>query len=364
MSTRKLSESEFDTVVNRQAILTGSEAVKARLVDGVLYEDEVINLLRKRLGLGDSTDVPEVSFKEYMNMDNGDLEGGGSQIAVVYATGGIISGVSRYSPNPIFGGDMVGSGTFMEAMREVRENEKIKAVVVRVESPGGDASASEAMWREVELTRKVKPVIISMAGVAASGGYFLAAAGDMIVAEPTTLTGSIGVFYLEFDLQEFFRSKIGINTEIIETNPHADMFVATDEEGMKIIARSVDTTYERFLNVVAQGRKLPVDSVRAIAQGRVWTGEQASKIGLVDVLGGLDTAIAIAARRGGLDTSSYRVRVFPKPPGMFDILTDAMEVQADRIFSSRSTIDEYQEVVKSIQENSGTQARAIPIRLE
>jgi protease-4 len=258
---------------------------------------------------------------------------------------------------------MIGSDTFVEAMRTARESKSIKSIVLRIDSPGGDAAASEAMWREIRLASQSKPVIVSMAGVAASGGYFIAAAGDTIVADPTTITGSIGVFYLHLSMKKFLQEKIGINTQTIETNPHADMYSAMTDGERQIIARQIDTVYRHFLGVVARGRKLSIDSVDRIAQGRVWTGEQAKQIGLVDVLGGLDTAIAIAARRVGLKEGSYSIRILPREKSFLESLSDMFASQAISLFRSRSPLDEYHDLIEAMESRNGLQARMIDVRI-
>jgi protease-4 len=355
--SRKISAESLQRIIDQQALLQSSDALQEHLVDAVLYEDQIKDLFRLRLGITDSSDLHEIDFKDYTEDSESEYEDNDGEIAVVYASGGITTGASRYSPNPIFGGDMLGSDTFAEAMQEIRENDYIKAVVIRIESPGGDARASEAMWREISLTRAVKPVIISMAGVAASGGYFIAAAGDTIVCDPATLTGSIGVFSLQLDVQEFLRDKIGINTELIETDPHADMMVNMDEAERAIIARSVDTTYARFLRIVSEGRKLTIDSVQQLAQGRVWTGEQAQQRGLVDVLGGLDTALSIAASRANVGTTDYSIRIYPRPKNPIEAIMDALGSRAMAFISPASPAEQYLEFIKCVQGQSGLQAR-------
>jgi protease-4 len=331
-----------------------------------MYEDQIRQLVRSRMHVKDSTDYPEVSLGDYVENDNleSDNVGKGEQIAIVYATGGISSGKSKYSPNPLFGGQMVGSESFIEAMRTARESKSVKAVVLRIDSPGGDADASEAMWREVDLTRRTKPVIVSMAGLAASGGYFIAAAGDTIVAEPTTITGSIGVFSLHFSMEKFFRDKIGINTQLFETNPNADFFVRTSDAERAILARHIDTVYQHFMKVVADGRKLSIDSVNSIAQGRVWTGSQAKQVGLVDLLGGLDTAVSIAARRVGLKRGGFEIRVLPREKSWVEELSSLFQDRVANLFSRRSAVDEFRSTIEALRSRSGVQARMVEIKID
>ncbi|MEM6336928.1 MAG: signal peptide peptidase SppA, partial [Bacteroidota bacterium] len=231
----------------------------------------------------------------------------------------------------------LGSETLNRQIRRLRDRDDIDAIVLRIDSPGGSATASEAMWRELTLAAAEKPLIASMGELAASGGYYIAAPADTIVAEPTTITGSIGVFALLVSANGFFENKLGITSDAVLTSPYADMFsglrpLSDAEEA--VIARGIDRTYETFINRVAEGRGLSTDSVLAIAEGRVWSGSDAQAVGLVDVLGGIDVALDLAAERAGLAADAYRVEVFPKERPLFEQLEDAFQVKISERFQS------------------------------
>jgi protease-4 len=247
----------------------------------------------------------------------------GGRIALLYAVGTIASGKSSFD---VPGGGVLGSDTFGEWLRKVRVDPDIRAVVVRINSPGGSAIASEAIWRQMQLTRDVKPLVVSMGDVAASGGYYIAAPAQVIVADPGTLTGSIGVVTGKFVVQGAL-DKVGVGTGEAGDGPFADIYSPfrpfTPAERAKI-EEQMQTTYERFLSRVAEGRRETAEKIDAVAQGRVWTGRQAREIGLVDELGGLDHAIAIAKQRARLDPSKpVRLVVYPPKRSIYDLLANS-----------------------------------------
>ncbi len=309
------------------AFLTAAEAHRAGLLDGLLYDDEVEARFKERLGLDADKSLKRVNIDAYVNVSDSEAglpTGNEGQIAVVYAVGTILSGESGA------GSGGVGSTTFNKAMREARKNRRIKAVVLRINSPGGSASASDAMWREIDLTAKEKPVIVSMGDLAASGGYWIATAADTIVADPQTLTGSIGVFGLLFNIGGALDAKLGITTDNVHTSAYADMF-----SGMRplspgeraLLQQAISATYQQFLQKVADSRGLDVAAVDEIGQGRVWSGKQALDLGLVDILGDLDTAIRIAAEKAGLEEGTYRTRLLPRPRTFMEELTGTLSAQ-------------------------------------
>ena len=317
------------------AFITATEAYEAGLLDGLLFEDEVVDLFKKRLGKDEGAKLRQVSIDAYVNVpasDAGIQTGNEGDIAVVYAVGTIMSGTS--------GNGVVGSATFNKAMRQARENDRVKAVVLRVNSPGGSASASDAMWREIDLTAKEKPVIVSMGDLAASGGYWIATAADTIVADPQTLTGSIGVFGVLFNLGPMLDNKLGITTDNVRTSTYADMFSgmrALSESERALLEHAIQTTYNQFLQKVAASRGLDVEAVDEIGQGRVWTGQQALDLGLVDLLGDLDTAIAIAAEKVGLDEGTYRTRLLPRPKTFMEELNDILSARVSQTWLTLRT---------------------------
>lgn len=363
-TTRKISPEKLTDIIDNQSLLTSGEARQLGLIDGTMYEDEIVALLKHRTKRDSSVNAPVVEIDKYADAVSDDSEedstSSDNQIAIVYAVGTISSGESRFSANPLFGGETLGSDTFAEAMKSARDNSDVKAVVIRIDSPGGDASASEAMWREVVLTRAKKPVIVSMAGVAASGGYFIAAPADTIVAEPSTITGSIGVFGLWFSTKKLFEDKLGINVQVFKSNPNADMRSsareATDKE-IAIATKGIDSVYSTFKGIVAAGRHLSLDSVQSIAQGRVWTGEEAKAIGLVDEIGGLDRALEIAAARVHLKKNTYDIRVLPRQKGIMDQILDKLNTSAHAMLAGHTQIDDYKMMLDALNERSGIQMR-------
>lgn len=366
-ASRKLTQVGLDSILDRHSLLTSREALRLHLVDAILYDDQVDDLIIARANRKAGTKHPTVDFNDYTK--SADVEGdenSGSEIALVYADGGIAAGESGYNPQPLFGGQQLGSQTFIEAIREARDAKNVKAIVLRINSPGGDAAASEAMWREVKLAEQKKPVIVSMGSLAASGGYFVAAAADTIIAEPTTLTGSIGAFGLWFNLQKFYRNTIGINLQVIKTNPNADMLSSAEppsELERAIMTKQIDTVYQHFLKIVAEGRHMSVESVDKIAQGRVWTGREALNNGLVDMLGGLDKAIQVAAARVGLKAGGYEVRTLPHEKGFLQVVSRIIKTQAPALFASSTPLDTYRETIEALNSRKGIQTRMVDITI-
>ena len=334
--SRGLQVEDVRMAMEEKVILTATDAYREGLLTDLLFQDEVENVVRGHLDLGEEEELRKISIKSYINVpasEAGLSTGREGEIAVVYAVGTIMSGESGYSANPLMGGDIVGSETFIDAMQEASESERVKAVVVRVNSPGGSAAASDAMWREISKTAAEKPVIISMGDVAASGGYWIATAGDMIVANPLSITGSIGVFSMMLDPSGFFENKLGITFDVIRTGPYADMYSGTrslSPEEIRLLEISTDETYESFLELVAESRKMTTEQVDQLAQGRVWTGIDAKEVGLVDRLGTLEDAIKIAAEQASLEEGSYNLRLLPRPKTVLEQIEEAFEVKAQQ----------------------------------
>ena len=317
---RPLAPQDFQTIANRQGFLFGEEAKTAQLVDYIAYEDEVIATLRSHTGQTeddldseDDDNFRQISLQRYADIAEDRLTARTSdhQIAVVYAEGPIVDGDGSGG----FGGSQTIAGNKVaQQLRQLRRDDEVKAVVLRVNSPGGSATASEIILREVRLLREAgKPVIVSMGDVAASGGYWIASLADKIVAEPTTITGSIGVFSLFVNLEDL-GGKVGINWDGVKTSELADIFTSTrpkNAQELAILQKSVDQIYNEFLARVEEGRKLPAATVAEIAQGRVWSGKAAKDLGLVDELGGLERAIELAAEAADLG-EDWRLQEYPK----------------------------------------------------
>jgi protease-4 len=225
---------------------------------------------------------------------------------------------------------IVGSITIIDALRKARENKNVKAVVLRINSPGGSALASDEMWREITLTSEEKPVIASMSDYAASGGYYLAMGCDTIVARPTTVTGSIGVFMVIPDLSQFLGNKLGITSEEVKTGEIGELFTITrglNDVEKNILQKQTEEVYETFTNKAADGRKMKQEDIKKIASGRVWTGEQAKENGLVDILGGLNDAVEVAAKTAKVE-GDYKLRYYPKPIGIIERYFGTREEEA------------------------------------
>ena len=330
--SRQLAEDEVSKFLTDDALITASQAQDAGLLDGLLYDDEI--KARFKAAIDRSGELRHIGLSSYKHAASSATSNTGSRagtIGIVYASGTITGGESA-----IRAGN-VGSSTFEKAMRSVRENENVKAVVVRIDSPGGSATASDVMWRAVDLTAAEKPVVISMADLAASGGYWLATAGDTIVSSPQTITGSIGVFGIHFSLGRMMESKLGITSEFVATSSFADMFsgmTPLDAREKALLERAIDDTYAEFIHRVATSRNMPIERVEELAQGRIWTGQDAYDLGLADVLGGLDEAIAIAAEMADLEDGQFRLLRLPRPKTFLEELTDALMVRSRTLFGS------------------------------
>ncbi|MGB7527502.1 signal peptide peptidase SppA [Sphingobacterium cellulitidis] len=357
-SVKKISTDSLQSIANGYMIRVPEDAKKLGFVNDLLYKDQVISKIKDKLGIDAKKDIPVVSLLDYKNkVDAG--EPGGDRIAVLYAYGEIIDGEGIEG--------QIGGDKLSRDLRELREDDKVKAIVMRVNSPGGSAMASESIWREVELTKKVKPIVVSMGDYAASGGYYISAAADSIFADPTTLTGSIGVFGLIPSFQKLFNDKLGIHFDAVKTSKFADMDVDMDrplsEEEKGIIQGGVNKIYQVFLQRVAEGRKIDVAQVDSIGQGRVWTGEQAVKLKLVDRVGTLDQAIAAAAKKAKLE--KYRISEYPRMKDPFASIwsTSKDKIKMWMLEDEMGDYVKYLKELKRISQQSGIQAR-IPYLVE
>jgi protease-4 len=293
----------------------GARALEAGLVDELLYEDELHGRLKG---------AERVSPGRYVKSSRGFGFDGRPKVALIYAVGDIVSGESQSG----FGGEFVGSDTVARAIRQARKDDSVRAIVLRIDSPGGSGTASDVMWREVTLARKAKPVIMSMGDVAASGGYYLAMGGDAIVAEPGTITGSIGVFGGKMSLRGLY-DKLGLNKEILTRGRNAALFSSyrawTDEERQSF--RKIMTSfYDEFVHKAASGRGKTYEEIHAVAQGRVWTGAEALRVGLVDRLGGLDVAVGLAKERAKIGKDQeVSLEILPERKSFFETLLERQE---------------------------------------
>lgn len=310
--SRNIPVDSINALTNRFDFYTTSQFQNLGFFDGILYEDQMLTLLKEKCGAGSSDPLNRIALTDYQNASVPEvpIEFNKDKIAVVYASGEI--GLEQ--KNNAIGPELA------KTIRKIREDNTVKAIVLRVNSPGGSALTSDIIWREVELATQTKPVIVSMGNVAASGGYYISCAADTIVAEPTTLTGSIGIFGMFFSGEKLIKDKMGIHTDVVKTNDHSDFggnyplplpisSRALTPYERNVLQNYVNQGYETFLSRVMAGRGLNHDELHAIAQGRVWTGEDALQIGLVDVLGGLEDAIRIAAQKAGIE--KYNLAEYP-----------------------------------------------------
>lgn len=315
---RKLTEAEVRALVDRGPFL-GPEALEARLVDGLAYRDEVHAKLKEKGGAG----AKLFGLQAYLGKEGRPHAKGKRTIALVYGVGGVARGKS--TTNPLTGGRTMGSETVAKAIRTAAEDPKVAAILFRVSSPGGSYVASDTIWREVVLARKAgKPVVVSMGDVAASGGYFVAMPADRIVAQPGTITGSIGVLAGKMVTPAMWE-KVGLTFDQVEAGANANMWNASRSFSRAEWERFnawLDRIYDDFTSKVAEGRSLPKERVLEIAKGRVWTGEDAKAIGLVDELGGYATALRLAKEAAKVPAEeTVKVVVFPKPKSPMEALT-------------------------------------------
>ena len=305
-------------------------------VDHLIYEDQVEDSL---IAIGTNEKLKTISLKGYSSVKSKDKDISRNKIAIVYATGEINSGKGDVAS--------IGSKTTSAAIKKARKDKNVKAIILRVNSPGGSALASDIIWRETTLAQKEKPLVVSMGDYAASGGYYIACAADTIIANPTTLTGSIGVFGMIPNMQNFYKSNFGITVDTVKTNTYADMGtsrkLSTFEKNK--IQEGVKNVYSTFISRVSDGRDITTQEVDAIGQGRVWSGYDAKDIGLVDLYGGLETAIVIAAELAEVD--DYRVISLPKIEDPFTkIMNDLTESKLVTFFETEFNLIDTKKIKK------------------
>lgn len=302
------------------AVGPAEDLVAHGLVDTLLYMDGAKSYLKQLLDMEEDQSINTLNLSEMNSVQQHiPLDKSGNIIAVFYATGEITDNATSMSSSTE---EIVGEETIKELNR-LREDDNVKAVVLRVNSPGGSAFASEQIWNEVIKLKDKKPVIVSMGGTAASGGYYISCAADTIYAEPTTLTGSIGIFGIIPDMQELLHNKIGLDFDIVKTNRYTDLGTIVrpmNDNEKQFIQKSVDRGYNLFVKRCADGRGMTLETIQQVAEGRVWTGAMAVELGLVDKLGGLDEALLSAASKAGIE--DYTVLSYPKQPSFLDNLID------------------------------------------
>ncbi|GAA4795932.1 signal peptide peptidase SppA [Olivibacter ginsenosidimutans] len=356
-ASRGIAIDSLRNIADSYAGRSANTALSTKLVDGLKYKDEVIDELKSRLGVEKKKKIKSINIEDYKS-DRSETTANQDKIALVYAVGEIVSGEGS--------DEEIGSERISRAIRTAREDDKIIAVVFRVNSPGGSALASDVIWREVALTKKVKPIVVSMGDVAASGGYYISCAADSIFAQPNTITGSIGVFGIIPNLQHFFNNKLGITFDEVKTGRYADLMtvsrpLTTDERDL--IQQDVNRIYNTFTKKVADGRKINQSKVDSIGQGRVWTGAQALQIGLVDRLGNLQDAIQSAAKKAKLNT--YKIVSYPAMKDPLEAILGSSSDQLQTWFMEQRFGEGYAlyKQAKHVIEQSGIQSR-IPYTID
>ncbi len=357
-AARKISMPELKQLADSYGAHEAEEALKSKLIDGLEYEDQVISSMKSKTGVADKEELHTITLSGYKNVPESVRKPFVKEkIAVIYAQGIIESGSGEETS--------IGSETFARAIHKAAMNENIKAIVLRVNSPGGSAMASEVIWRELTLAKKSKPVVVSMGDLAASGGYYISCGADSIFAEANTITGSIGVFGLLFNAKKLLNNKLGITTDTYKTAPFADIGTFTrplSDEERNILQQSVDKIYSTFTARVADGRKMSRADVDSIGQGRVWSGTDALELGLVDRIGGLDEAILTAARMAKID--KYRIVSLPQQKEPLEEFLKALKDDTEASIVKRELGDAYAyyESMQAMLHLKGVQA-LIPFRI-
>jgi len=367
-TSTSLAENQLRSIADSMKIRIPQDAVDAQMVTGLRYPDEVLDLLREKLGIeetegeedDDDDDINFISVEKYAKAVRAqDPDYSRNRVAVIVASGTIVDGEGD--------NNTIGGNRFAKEIRKAREDDNVKAIVIRINSGGGSALASDKMWREIQLAKQEKPVIASMSDVAASGGYYMAMGCDTVVAHPNTITGSIGIFSVFFNVEEMV-DKIGVDTEIVQTGEFADIFSPTQpmsEAERRILQANIEEGYETFTRKAAEGRNMPVEQLKKVASGRVWSGTEALERDLVDVLGGLDMAVDIAVEKAGLEEGDYRVKYYPEKKTFLEQLMKELGQEVSTFVLKRELGDAfpYFQKVQQLRDLQGIQAR-MPFEIE
>lgn len=351
--SRNISIEDLMRIADNLEANSADDALTLKLVDNLAYKDEILTYLQTELAVGETEKIETISLEKYTKAKTEDISLSQNKLAVIYAVGEIASGKSTETS--------IGSESLSNTIRKARLDEKIKAIVFRVNSPGGSALASEVIRREIELAVQTKPVIVSMGNVAASGGYWISTSGNYIFADPTTLTGSIGVFGMIPNFQQFFNEKLGITFDKATTNKNSDfidLMEPMSEFKYKKLQDQVVKIYDDFTTLVSKTRGLRQSFVDSIGQGRVWTGVDAIELGLVDELGGLEQAIAYAVQKAEL--TDYRIVELPEQKDPFQMLLDASDSDDNIRTALKNEMGEYYnyyEYIHQLSKMEGIQAR-------
>lgn len=345
---------DLEDISNDMLVSLPQDAVDVGLIHKLGYEDELKSVMKEKLGLSESKDLRTMKMNKYIQATSAQAGYSSNRIAVIVAEGDITMG----------GDEGIVGATFAKEIRKARNNDKVKAIVMRVNSGGGSMTASDMIWRELMLTKGTKPIIASMGGAAASGGYYIAMPADTILAQPNTITGSIGIFGMWFNFGEFLENKIGITHDVVKTGEYSDIYTVTrplrDSE-RAIIQRGVNEGYEVFTQKVADARGKTQAEIKRIASGRVWSGEQAVKNGLVDQLGDFNDAIELAAMAAGIE-DDYSIVYYPKQKPFIEEIVEKMSAKIQFTLFGMDT-DPLLKKAKELNNLKGLQAR-LPGNLE
>ena len=358
-SSRNISTENLELAINELKISSTQKAVELKLIDGAFYTDQVMNDLNERLEQEKDEEIHFIDINKYGSSIKYESVITENKIAVVFAEGSIVSAKAE---------NKISSEQYAEIISKLRKDDDIKAIVLRVNSPGGSALASEVIWRELELAKESKPLVVSMGNLAASGGYYIACGADYIYAEENTITGSIGVFGLIPNVEKFLADKVGVTFDEINLNTHATMNGVTkkfDDVEHQMIQQGVERVYETFTNRVAEGRKMDIAKVKKYAEGRVWTGEQAIEIGFVDEIGDLEDAISHAAELS--DIEEYRIKEYPRAKDPFEQILSEFGIEniKSRILKAElGTNYKYYEQVKNLESNFNIIQMRMPFDIE
>lgn len=355
-AARNLDTALIRSLAVEGKIQTAADAVKYNLIDGLKYDDQVKNEITGRLNLAVNSKINFIYFGEYAKSVTLNESTASEKIAIIYASGDIISGTGT--------DEQVASDDYKELIRKARLDKSVKAIVLRVNSPGGSALASDVIWREVSLAKKEKPVVVSMGDVAASGGYYIACNANKVFANASTITGSIGVFSIVPNIESFLKNKIGITTDRVRTGPFADMGSmdrALTEPEKKFFQASTISIYNTFKSRVSEGRKRNMEYVDSIAQGRVWTGTRGMSVGLVDEIGTLSDAIKAAASMAKITT--YRLKEYPEKKNILEqLFNNYKRTVSMRLIESELGVDQLlmMQQVKKVKAMVGVPQTALP----
>lgn len=355
--SRALDFEKVKEISDSMLIRDAEDAVDQKFVTDLKYYDEVLSLLKEKLDVDEDDDINFMSYSKYRKSYSEDYNS--NRIAVIVASGEIVWGEGDH--------DVISSEVFSKEIRKARKDDKVKAIVIRINSPGGNYLASDIIWKEIQEATKVKPVIASMSSYAASGGYYLAMACDTIVASPTTITGSIGIFAVLFNFQDFLDHKLGITSDRVTTGEHSDIYSGTHamtDEQKQIIQNNLEEEYMMFARKAAEGRNLPIDSLLKLASGRVWTGTQAVENGLVDLNGGFEDAVNIAAEKADI-VDDFRLKFYPVQKTILEELMSDVQDEASARMIKNELGDNYRyyELLKRMKNLRGIQAR-MPFEIE